>query len=236
MSTLTMGRLRRFGIATLTTGLMMSAAAPDRADASVIRPKVEQQFVYYSTTGTIGGASESPAEFLDFAGVSNSTPTPSPAGVFYMPGVFSLGGFKAMALPDGESRAVEALPFSITISLFGDPFAGAELLSQIRIDGTLDGELSSEPGNGLLASVSSIAQVGTPLGVPPFRVEDLQLLAPQFILPAGQLPSTTTPLYGYVDAQVPEPTALATLGLGVVALAWTRRRRRANPTPREVTA
>jgi hypothetical protein len=117
------------------------------------------------------------------------------------------------------------MPFSIMLNLFGDPFVGT-LVSQIRVDGLLNGELSSGPGVGLLASVRSVSQVGAPLGTPPFRLEDLQILAPQFILPAGPFPAASSPIYGYVNSQVPEPTALATIGVGIAAILVHQARRR----------
>lgn len=226
MSTLTSGRIRQLRLASLVAGVVATALISPRADGSVIKPKVEQKIVSYSTTGTLGTAGGTSVEYLNFVGVSTSAPTAEPGGMVYMPGVFSLGGFQTTAVPEGMSVGFDSFPFSISLNLFGGPMSG-EVTSQILINGMLDGELSSKPGTGLLASITSVTQVGTPIGVPPFTVADLQIMAPQFILPAGSSTSTSTSIYGYVDAQVPEPTALATLGLGIVALVVHRRRRAA---------
>jgi hypothetical protein len=213
-------------IASLMTGLMMMGVSTTRqAEGSTILMAIEQRPVYYSTSGTIGVPGGDPVDFLDFVGVSSPSGASAPSGVFYMPGTFSLGAFQARGLPSGTRRVFDDMPFSITLNLFDQPFVGT-VASQIRVEGQLDGELSTGPGLGLLASVRSVTRVGTPLGTPPFRLEDLQILAPQFILPAGPSPVASSPIYAYVSAQVPEPTALATLGLGAAAFLAHRARRR----------
>lgn len=219
------GGLRRVGSVFPTAILLMGIVGVRQSEGSVIRPVIGQRPVYYATSGTIGSSGSGSIDSLGFQGVGIPSGASAPAGVFYMPGTFSLGAFQSRSLPPGSQQVFENKPYEITLDLFGGPSAGG-VVSRIRIDGRLDGILSNEPGSGLLASVRSVKQVGTPLGTPPFRLADLRILAPQFILPAGSLPASSTPIVGYVSAQVPEPTSLATLGLGVSALLFQRARSR----------
>ncbi|RUL87684.1 PEP-CTERM sorting domain-containing protein [Tautonia sociabilis] len=235
MGTLKRGRPGRLSLALMIAGIGMGIATDNRARASAIEPKVEQRAVYYSTSGTIGTPGDGSAEFIGFEGIGGSWSSSAPAGVFYAPGVFSLGAFQVSGLSPGKAREFDALPFSITLNVFGDPYAG-QAISRIRIDGVLDGELSNTPGRGLLASVKSVSQIGSPIGTPPFRLEDLQILAPQFLLPAGSMPSRLNPIYGYVGSAVPEPTALVTLGLGAAVVAWRSIRRSRRPARPPVSA
>lgn len=235
MSTLISGRVRQLRIVSLIAGLLLSTVISHQAEGSIIKARVDQKLVSYSTTGQIGTTDGATVEYLNFVGINTPSASAGPAGVVYLPGVFSLGGFEAQAVPEGITVGFDSVPFSISLNLFGGPTGGG-VISQILIDGMLDGELSSQPGTGLLASISSVTQVGTPIGVPPFTVSDLQIMAPQFILPAGSLGSTSTSIYAYVNAQVPEPTALVTLGLGVAALLVHRRRRAAMRTGGHQTA
>ncbi|WP_169976776.1 PEP-CTERM sorting domain-containing protein [Tautonia rosea] len=234
MSTLMEKRLRNDCIRTAMTVLMASLFLGEQAEGAVIRSRVEQRLVTYSTSTTLGNAGEPPVTLLEFNGVGSISTPEAPGGMFSMPGVFSLGTFTTKAVPSGMSVLLDRFPFSITLNLFGNS-PDRSVVSQIAINGTLDGVLSTAPGTGLIASVSSVSQIGTPIGTPPFRVEDLQILAPQFIMPAGSSPSMNTPIFGYVNAQVPEPTALATLGVGI-AVWLLRRKQQARRVRMEVTA
>ncbi len=185
----------------------------------------------YSTTGFVGSMGSSTG------GVATSDPYISYNGIttgqpLLTPGSFSLGSFQVASLASADaSHTVNDLPFSVTADFkpadtssgLGDAF--------VNIKGVINGTFSGTTTSDLTATVTSVNATGAPL---PFKLTDLQVLAPQ-ILSAPGVNGGTSSLYAYLPTipqapSIPEPTTLALFGV-VLAVAGVHRfrvRRRAD--------
>lgn len=182
--------------------------------------------VRYSTTTTIGGGSGANLLNLSFAGVDywqrNQIRGP---GAFELGTFYTNGGF-----PEGSKLTVEDLPFTVTLSLYDNNFddyyyywnPSATISITGTIEGTVTGKLSS-----LTATVDSVSVSS---GTPPFDLKDVTILSPQTIGLGQNWESIRSPLIAHlatpIPAPVPEPTALAVLGVGFAGVAWRLSRQR----------
>ncbi len=192
-------------LCTTTLLVAWSSGRTARADA-----------ISFSSWGDIGGTSGTPIG--NFA--INST-----SGTLLGPGSFTLGSFQARDLPSGSGLTYTNMPFFIDVQ-FTPQGGGSSSVSELQVQGVLNGTVTGTTSSNVVASVTSIQSIGQ--NALPFPLTAVGVLGPQTLAPSG-INGGVTALAGQITSgwNVPEPTPLAMAGLmaalGACRLASRRR-------------
>ncbi|MDR3638067.1 MAG: PEP-CTERM sorting domain-containing protein [Isosphaeraceae bacterium] len=215
-----------------TLAFVVATGLGARVDASPIASSV-----YYQTDGWVGSSNPgSSGGAVIFTGASHATNAVS------LPGTISLGNFDVASLPASETLTAKDTPFHIIVSFGLQPPQGGSqswVTSKLEINGVLNGTIVGNSQSSMVASVTSVQQLGK--GALPFPLSDFQVLVPVTLTPYNQNPvkwPTTGGPFAYslsteLDARinpvssVPEPTTLAVLCVGIAGYAARKRYRRA---------
>lgn len=221
-------RLRR-----LTIALVVAAGLGAQVDASPIASTI-----YYQTDGWVGSVGQNaPDGAIAFTGASHAT---SPVS---LPGTFSLGNFDIASLAANETLTASNTPFSVIVDIGVESAAKGPgqswVSSEVEVSGVLNGTIIGNSQSSMVATVTSVQQVGS--GTLPFPMSDFHVvLGPVAITPYDDNPvrwdlpgspfhySLSSPLTAQVSvvSSVPEPTTMAVLCAGLAGYAFRRRRGR----------
>jgi hypothetical protein len=192
--------------------LMALAAGISFTTAAQASPTITPVEYKTLTQGEVGEGWTGPVQFIG-TGTAD----------FLAPGSLDLGQFFLNKIPGRTTLDIDDLPFKIELWVWQP---GASLTGTdgpvIHIEGRIDGRMKGTTESTLVAQITSIT---SPQGSPPlpFDLANFSVQLPQVIKPYAGGP---THVYGYIS--VPEPSALATLLVGVLGLgAHQLRRRRA---------
>jgi hypothetical protein len=171
------------------------------------------QPISYYTTGTIGDA----AGPITFTGIGSAD-----SSKFMVPGTLNLGQFFVPGLPTTGTLTYTNTSFTIDAYIAEQPGTTGGPYVDVQFSGVLNGTITGNSVSDLLATVTSIQQVGG--GTLPFPLAAL-LVDKQLLMPGGSSTALVARALDLGAEQIPEPTSFALFGTVLVGAGLARWRR-----------
>lgn len=188
-------------------------------DPGTTPPVVSNSYLNYSTSGVIQLQGITGSNVISFNSVGDNS--------FTAPSAFSLGDFKTIALPAGQSTTYNATPFSITY-VAQKVDGGIPTINEtpITITGHLNGTVSGPYQNNVVATFDAPSKSSFRTGG---VINTLEVLGTTgFLVPSSTNSgvSTAEGRISLVQAPgVPEPATVAIFLAGIAGYGLRRRRR-----------
>ena len=160
----------------------------------------------YSSSGDVGSAASNPVGNFTLNAINGS---------LLGPGSLELATFQAPTVPTGATLTFTNMPFFISVDFHSD--SQNSNTSDLTIQGVINGSITGTTSADVVATATSIQATG--MNALPFSLGSFNVMTPQTLAPSG-IDGGMTTLIGQVSAMaVPEPTALAFLGILAVGAA-----------------
>ena len=197
----------------------ITAAGTTTPSDPITTPSGSTSFLNYSTSGVIQLSGITGSNVISFNSVGD--------GAFTAPSAFSLGEFKTIALPAGQSTTYTNTPFSITY-VAQKVDGGVPTINEtpITITGHLNGAVSGPYQSNVVATFDAPSKSSFQTGG---VINTLQVLGTTgFLVPSSTNGGVTTAEGRITLVQapgVPEPATVALFLAGIAGYGLRRRRR-----------